>query len=55
VSAYLEKAAQRQIERDKLDELIADFDQVNGPADPLAVADKRARLTDGGAASGAAA
>ena len=38
VSAYLEKAAQRQIEGDNLDELIADFDQVNGPADPEAVA-----------------
>ncbi|MDK9495490.1 hypothetical protein [Streptomyces katrae] len=45
VSAYLEKAAQRQIERDNLEELIADFDAVNGPADPEAVAAKRARLT----------
>ncbi|MFD4482525.1 hypothetical protein ACFWPU_41310 [Streptomyces sp. NPDC058471] len=45
VSAYLEKAAQRQIERDNLDELIADFDQANGPADPEAVAAKRAKLT----------
>ncbi|MER5891796.1 hypothetical protein [Streptomyces sp. NPDC001876] len=45
VSAYLERAAQRQIERDSLDELIADFDEVNGPADPAAVAAKRARLT----------
>ncbi|MFF1480754.1 hypothetical protein ACFVYD_24935 [Streptomyces sp. NPDC058301] len=45
VSAYLEKAAQRQIERDNLDELIAGFDQVNGPADPEAVAAKRAKLT----------
>lgn len=51
VSAYLEKAAQRQIERDNLDELIADFDQVNGPADPEAVAAKRAKLT-GTASSG---
>ena len=55
VSAYLEKAAQRQIERDNLDELIADFDRVNGPADPQAVAAKRARLTADGAESGAAA
>jgi hypothetical protein len=47
VSAYLEKAAQRQIERDNLDELIADFDKVHGPADPEAVAAKRARLTGG--------
>ncbi|MFJ8213966.1 hypothetical protein [Streptomyces sp. NPDC096033] len=45
VSAYLERAAQRQIELDKLDELIADFDRVNGPADPEAVAAKRAELT----------
>ncbi|NYI05277.1 hypothetical protein [Allostreptomyces psammosilenae] len=47
VSAYLERAAQRQIERDNLDELIAAFDQVYGPADPAAVADKRARLVAG--------
>ncbi|MFD5427569.1 hypothetical protein [Streptomyces sp. NPDC127084] len=45
VSAYLEQAAQRQIERDNLDELIADFDSVNGPADPDAVAAKLAKLT----------
>ncbi|MFI1864550.1 hypothetical protein [Streptomyces jumonjinensis] len=45
VSAYLERAAQRQIERDNLDELIADFDKVRGQADPEAVAAKRARLT----------
>ncbi|MGI5222630.1 hypothetical protein [Nocardia sp. CA-290969] len=45
VSAYLEQAAQRQIERDNLDELIADFDKHNGPADPEAVAAKRADLT----------
>ncbi|WP_395364928.1 hypothetical protein ACHGLA_29865 [Streptomyces sp. YH02] len=45
VSAYLEKAAQRQIERDNLDELIADFDKTHGPADPEAVAAKRAKLT----------
>ncbi|MGW1072277.1 hypothetical protein [Streptomyces sp. NPDC002537] len=54
VSAYLEQAAQRQIERDNLDELIADFDKVNGPADPEAVAAKRAKLT-GAAASEAGA
>ncbi|GHC82169.1 hypothetical protein [Streptomyces flavofungini] len=52
VSAYLEKAAQRQIERDNLDELIADFDQANGPADPEAVAAKRAKLTGTTPASG---
>jgi hypothetical protein len=45
VSAYLERAAQRQIERDNLDELIADFEKVHGPADQKAVAAKRARLT----------
>lgn len=52
VSAYLEKAAQRQIERDNLDELIADFDKANGPADPQAVTAKRAKLT-GTSTSGA--
>lgn len=56
VSAYLEKAAQRQIERDNLDELIADLDEVNGPADPEAVATKRAKLTaPASSGSGAAA
>jgi hypothetical protein len=55
VSAYLEKAAQRQIERDNLDELIADFDTVHGPANPEAVAAKRARLTGGTPHAGAAA
>ncbi|MFF5501342.1 hypothetical protein [Streptomyces roseolus] len=45
VSAYLEKAAQRQIERDDLDELIADFDKNHGTADPEAVAARRAKLT----------
>ncbi|MFC4466031.1 hypothetical protein ACFPH6_16110 [Streptomyces xiangluensis] len=55
VSAYLERAAQRQIERDNLDELIADFDKVHGLADPAAVAAKRARLTGGADGAGAAA
>ncbi|GHB23922.1 hypothetical protein GCM10010377_12240 [Streptomyces viridiviolaceus] len=55
VSAYLEKAAQRQIERDNLDELIADFEEVHGPADPEAVAAKRARLTGGASSAGVAA
>ncbi|GAA3197505.1 MULTISPECIES: hypothetical protein [Streptomyces] len=55
VSAYLEKAAQRQIERDRLDELIAAFDEVHGPADPDAVAAKRARLTGESPGAGAAA
>ncbi|WP_344025228.1 hypothetical protein [Streptomyces luteireticuli] len=55
VSAYLERAAQRQIERDSLDELIAAFDQEHGPADPEAVAVKRAKLTGQASAAGAAA
>jgi hypothetical protein len=53
VPAYLEKAAQRQIERDNLDELIADFDKVHGQADPEAVAARRARLTGGATNAGA--
>jgi hypothetical protein len=55
VSAYLERAAQRQIERDQLDELIAAFEEMHGPADPEAVAAKRARLTGEGSGAGAAA
>ncbi|MEU6488215.1 hypothetical protein [Streptomyces sp. NPDC046887] len=55
VSAYLERAAQRQIERDGLAELIADFEKANGPADPAAVAAKQARLTGHGPEAEAAA
>ncbi|MFE0346897.1 hypothetical protein [Streptomyces griseoluteus] len=55
VSAYLERAAQRQIERDNLDELIADFEKTHGPADAEAVAAKRAKLTGSAPESGAAA
>ncbi|ATW47216.1 hypothetical protein [Streptomyces xantholiticus] len=55
VSAYLEKAAQRQIERDNLDELIVDFDKTHGPADPEGVAAKRAKLTGGTASDAGAA
>ncbi|WP_406421416.1 hypothetical protein OH809_18275 [Streptomyces sp. NBC_00873] len=55
VSAYLEMAAQRQIERDNLDELLADFEKVNGPTDPGTVSDKRAKLTRGTPEAGAAA
>ncbi|MCX4457510.1 hypothetical protein OG585_33570 [Streptomyces sp. NBC_01340] len=55
VSAYLERAAQRQIERDNLDELIADFEKAHGPADAEAVAAKRAKLTGSAPESGAAA
>ncbi|MGW4235010.1 hypothetical protein ACWEF9_38090 [Streptomyces sp. NPDC004980] len=43
VSAYLERAAQRQIGRDSLNDLIAEFDQADGPADPEVVAVKRAK------------
>lgn len=46
VSAYLEQVAQRQIERDNLDELIGAFEGVHGPADPGEVAAARARLAD---------
>lgn len=55
VSAFLEKAAQRQIERDNLDELITDFEKANGPADPKAVAAKRAELTGSSPSSDAGA
>jgi hypothetical protein len=55
LSAYLEKAAQRQIERDDLAELVAAFDEVHGPADPEAVAAKRAKLTGPASGAGAAA
>lgn len=41
----MESAAQRLIERDNLGELIADFDEANGPADPEAVAARRAKPT----------
>ncbi|MFE7133614.1 hypothetical protein ACFVIM_22420 [Streptomyces sp. NPDC057638] len=55
VSAYLERAAQRQIERDNLDELIAEFDKQHGQADPEAVAAKRAKLTGPATQGGVAA
>lgn len=47
-------AAQRQIERDGLNELLADFEATNGPPDPGAVADKRAKLTSNPSEAGAA-
>ncbi|MFB7025808.1 MULTISPECIES: hypothetical protein [unclassified Streptomyces] len=34
MSAHLQEATQQQIERDDQDELIADFDEIHGPADP---------------------
>ncbi|MEU9035274.1 hypothetical protein AB0D45_10210 [Streptomyces sp. NPDC048352] len=43
----MENTIRRQKERGDLDELIADFEEANGPADPEAVAAKRAKLTDG--------
>ncbi|MFJ7411710.1 hypothetical protein ACIQWZ_12965 [Streptomyces sp. NPDC098077] len=55
VSAYLEAAAQRQIERDNLDELLVGFEQANGPVDPASVADKRAKLTSNPPEAGAVA
>ncbi|WP_446225775.1 hypothetical protein ACTWPB_12310 [Nocardia sp. IBHARD005] len=39
-----QRRLRRQIERDNLDDLIADFERVNGPADPDAVVDKQSRL-----------
>lgn len=48
VSGCLEPAAQRQVERDRLDDLVSAFEEVHGPAAPEAVATKRARLTGEG-------
>ncbi|MFG2879552.1 hypothetical protein ACGFYU_31855 [Streptomyces sp. NPDC048337] len=44
MSAYIEALIQRQLERDRLRELIEDSESVNGPADPAAVEAKRAIL-----------
>jgi len=44
LSAYLDTAARRQLERDKLDELITWGEEVNGPVAPEAVATKAAIL-----------
>ncbi|MBL3671033.1 hypothetical protein JL475_34860 [Streptomyces sp. M2CJ-2] len=52
-SAHLESAAQRQIERDRLDDLVSAFEEAHGPAAPEAVAAKRARLTGEGFGTGA--
>ncbi|MFD4226237.1 hypothetical protein [Streptomyces sp. NPDC058545] len=54
VSAYLEMAARRQLERDNLDELLADFEGVAGSADPSTVADKRAKVASSPPEAGAA-
>ncbi|MGC3993630.1 MAG: hypothetical protein QM779_05830 [Propionicimonas sp.] len=53
VSAYLEAAALRQIERDNLAEVVAAYEKENGPLDEAAVARKVAILT-GDRAAGAA-
>ncbi|CAM5479169.1 hypothetical protein SAVIM338S_03252 [Streptomyces avidinii] len=55
MSAYIEALVQRQLERDRLRELIEDSESVNGPADPTAVEAKRAILRGGAAASSDAA
>ncbi|MEW2358599.1 CopG family transcriptional regulator [Spirillospora sp. NPDC029432] len=44
-SAYVSAAVARQLERDKLDELIAAGEAENGPVDPAAVEEKRAVFT----------
>jgi hypothetical protein len=44
MSAYVEALIQRQLERDRLHELIADAEAEHGPADPAAVEAKRAAL-----------
>lgn len=54
VSAYLEAAAQRQIEQDNLAELVAEYERTNGPLDPAAVAEKVAILDALGRQHGAA-
>nr|WSX51334.1 hypothetical protein OG409_21770 [Streptomyces sp. NBC_00974] len=55
MSAYIEALVQRQLERDRLRELIEDSESVNGQADPVAVEAKRAILRGGAAASSDAA
>ncbi|MFC9297928.1 hypothetical protein ACFTWH_33810 [Streptomyces sp. NPDC057011] len=51
MSAYIEALVQRQLERERLRELIEDSESVNGPADPAAVDAKRAILRGETAAS----
>ncbi|MHA6758690.1 hypothetical protein [Streptacidiphilus sp. PAMC 29251] len=43
-SRYVEEAVVRRIARDKLGELLDDFERINGPADRQAVDDARAFL-----------
>ena len=51
MSAYIESLVQRQLERDRLRELIEDSESVNGPADQAAVEARRAILRGETAAS----
>jgi hypothetical protein len=44
MSAYVEALIQRQLERDRLRELIEDAEAEHGPVDPAAVEAKRASL-----------
>lgn len=55
MSAYVEALVQRQLERDRLRELIEDAEAAHGPAEPAAVEDKRAVLRGGTAHSSDAA
>ncbi|WP_079166330.1 hypothetical protein [Streptomyces oceani] len=55
ISAYLARAAQRQIERDNLTDSLLTSTTSNGPADPEAVAAKRAKLLGPAAGTEAAA
>lgn len=51
VSAYVESLIQRQLERDRLRELIGEAEADHGPVDPAAVEAKRAVLRGDAAAS----
>ncbi|MFF3764993.1 hypothetical protein ACFYYR_13030 [Streptomyces sp. NPDC001922] len=55
MSAYVESLIQRQLERDRLRELIEDAEVEHGPIDPAAVEAKRALLRgDAGGSADAA-
>jgi hypothetical protein len=51
MSAYVEALIHRQLERDRLRELIEDAESKHGPVDPAAVETKRAVLRSGPADS----
>jgi hypothetical protein len=55
MSAYIEALIQRQLERDRLRELIEDAEAEHGQVDPAAVEAKRAILRGDGAGSADAA